>query len=296
MLEKVRKRADDFDVVHFHIDWLHLPLVREFSVATLTTLHGRLDRLELKALYFAFSDLPFVSVSDHQRQPLRNINWAGTVYHGLPRDLLPFKPQATGGYLAFLGRISPEKRPDRAIQIAARAGMPLKMAAKIDKVDQAYWEEMIAPMVKQNSSMEFVGEITEHEKADFLGDALALLFPIDWPEPFGLVLIESMACGTPVIAYRNGAVPEVIASGISGFVVESMDGAVDAVRRLEGIERARVRACFESRFTAERMANDYLTIYSRLTGIDHPPGPSIRSISGNGASIANGPVSERERL
>ena len=195
-----------------------------------------------------------------------NVNWAGNVYHGLPKNLLGFSPEPKGGYLAFLGRISPEKRPDRTIDIAAKAGLPLKIAAKVDKHDQAYWDEKIEPMTKANPNVEFVGEICENQKAHFL-DALALLVPIDWPEPFGLVMIESVACGTPVIAFRSGSVPEVIDDGVSGFVVNSVEEAAKAISRLSEIDRAAVRAAFENRFTVERMARDYLKIYASLPGV-----------------------------
>jgi hypothetical protein len=195
---------------------------------------------------------------------LRSANWIGTIHHGLPCDLLPFQPKASGGYLAFLGRIAPEKRPDRAIEIAVKASMPLKIAAKVDRVDQAYWDEKIHPMVKANANVEYLGEIAEHEKADFLGQASALVFPVDWPEPFGLVMIEAMACGTPVIAFRCGSVPEVVENGVSGFVVESVNQAATAVRQVAGLDRASVRAAFEQRFTIERTARDYLEIYNEL--------------------------------
>jgi glycosyltransferase involved in cell wall biosynthesis len=194
---------------------------------------------------------------------LPGLNWISTIYHGLPRDLLTFNLRPAGTYLAFLGRISPEKRPDRAIEIAARAGIPLKIAAKIDRVDQAYWDEVIGPMVRSNPTVEFIGEITEREKAAFLGNASALLFPIDWPEPFGLVLIEAMACGTPIIAFRNGSVPELVTED-AGFVVSSVDEGVDAASRIGEIDRRAVRACFESRFSAERMTRDYVSVYERL--------------------------------
>ena len=194
-------------------------------------------------------------------------NWVGTVHHGLPRDLLPFRPLGAGDYLAFLGRISPEKRPDRAIEIAVRAGIPLKIAAKVDKADQTYWDDVIRPMVESHPNVEFTGEINESEKADFLGNARALLFPIDWPEPFGLVMIEAMACGTPVIGFRRGSVPEVIEEGVSGFIVDTVNEAVGAVARIDSLSRARTRACFERRFTVERMALDYLAIYRELAGV-----------------------------
>jgi glycosyltransferase involved in cell wall biosynthesis len=264
MLDKVRRRADEFDILHFHIELLHAPLVREFADRTLTTLHGRLDLPDLIPFYGAFGDLPLSSISNHQQGYLRNVNWMGTVYHGLPSDLLP-SPKAAG-YLAFLGRIAPEKRPDHAIEIATRSGMPLKIAAKIDRVDQAYWDEKIRPMVEANSEVEFMGEIGESDKAGFLGGAAALLFPIDWPEPFGLVMIEAMACGTPVIAYRRGSVPEIIQDNVSGFVVDTIEEAITAVRRVADLDRAKVRAAFERRFTAERMARDYVALYRQLLG------------------------------
>jgi glycosyltransferase involved in cell wall biosynthesis len=264
MLEKVRRRADEFDVLHCHVDLLHFPVVRDFAQRTVTTLHGRLDPPDLAQLYAMFDDIPLVSISHDQRWPMPPVRWVGTVYHGLPRDLLPFRPKASG-YLAFLGRISPEKGPETAIEIAARSGMPLKIAAKIDKVDQSYWKERVEPRLLRNSNVEFVGEIDERRKADFLGNATALLFPIDWPEPFGLVTIEAMACGTPVIAFRRGAVPEVIDDGVTGLIVDTLDGAVDAVRRITDIDRARVRQIFEERFTVERMCRDYVAIYRSLT-------------------------------
>ena len=268
MLDEVRRRADEFDVLHFHIEQWHFPLIRDVAERTVTTLHGRLDLPDLKPFYAAFPDIPLVSISNRQRRPLpRRINWVGNVPHGLPRDLLPFSPEPKGGYLAFLGRISPEKRPDRAIDIALRAGMPLKIAAKIDKVDQAYWTEAIAPKIAAHESVEFIGEINERQKAEFLGNARALLFPIDWPEPFGLVMIEAMACGTPVVAFRSGSTPEVIDDGVTGFIVDSIDQALEAVLRAKALDRAGVRATFERRFTAERMARDYLAIYRGLPGV-----------------------------
>lgn len=267
MLEQVRQHAQEFDVLHFHIDFLHYPLANNFADRMVTTLHGRLDLPDLKPFYAVFPQYPLVSISDDQRQPLPSVNWAGTVHHGLPRDLFPFTASPTGDYLAFLGRISPEKRPDRAIEIALRAGLKLKIAAKIDAADQSYWEEVIAPLVAANPNVEFIGEISEDQKADFLGNARALLFPIDWPEPFGLVMIEAMACGTPVIAFRKGSVPEVIEDGVTGFIVKDTEDALAAVRSLEKLERTKVRAAFEERFTAERMAREYLAIYRGLPGV-----------------------------
>ena len=264
MLEEVRRRADEFDILQFHIDFLHGPLVRDFAGRTVTTFHGRLDLPHVVPFYHVFRELPLVAVSSDQRKYLRSANWIGTIHHGLPRDLLPFQPKASGGYLAFLGRIAPEKRPDRAIEIAVKARMPLKIAAKVDHVDQEYWDQKICPMVKANANVEYLGEIAEHEKADFLGQATALVFPVDWPEPFGLVMIEAMACGTPVIAFGCGSVPEVVENGVSGFVVESVNQAATVVKRVANLDRASVRADFEQRFTIERTARDYLEIYNEL--------------------------------
>lgn len=281
MLERVRQRAHDFDVIHFHSHVLHLPIIHPFADKTVTTLHGRLDLPELFSFYSAFPKAPLSSISFNQRLPLpANVNWAGNTYHGLPRDLLQFSPRPAHGYLAFLGRISPEKRPDRAIEIAVRAGVPLKIAAKVDKADQAYWAETIEPMIKANPLVEYIGEISEEQKARFLGDALAMLFPIDWPEPFGLVMIESMACGTPVIAFRAGSVPEVIEDGVSGFVVGSVEEAVSAVSRASKLDRNSVREAFDNRFTAGRMASEYLKIYSSLPGVRRE-GEKMRRMNGH---------------
>ena len=287
MLEEVRKRADQFDLLHFHIDFLHAPMVRQLAVRTLTTQHGRLDLPDLAPFYSVFRELPLVSISNNQRHHLPGANWVGSVHHGLPRDLLPFKPRPSGGYLAFLGRISPEKGPNRAIEIAARAGMPLKIAAKVDRVDQAYWDEFIHPMVKAHPNVEFIGEIDEHEKAAFLGEAAALLFPIDWPEPFGLVMIEAMACGTPVIALRRGSVPEIVEEGVSGFVVDTVEQATAAVRRIPNLDRAKVRNAFERRFTAERMTRGYLEIYRGLATMHSKP---VQARTANGRRNVPPPV------
>ena len=268
MLDSVRDQADAFDVLHFHIDLLHFPVIRDIADRTLTTQHGRLDLPDLMPFYAAFPEVPLVSVSRDQRRPLaRPINWVGNVYHGLPRDLLPFSANPKEDYLAFLGRISPEKRPDRAIQIAAQAGMELKIAAKIDPSDQAYWDSIIAPMIAMHPNVEYIGEINEAQKANLLGNARALLFPIDWPEPFGLVMIEAMACGTPVIAFRCGSVPEVVRSGRSGFIVSTIEEAVKAIKKVETLDRHKVREAFEKRFTVERMTQDYLAIYRGLPGV-----------------------------
>jgi glycosyltransferase involved in cell wall biosynthesis len=252
--------------LHFHVDVLHYPLIRDFVGRTVTTLHGRLDLPELWRVHSSFPDAPLVSVSNDQRKPMPPVRWAGTVYHGLPPDLLPFNPVPHGRYLAFLGRISPEKRPDRAIEIATRAGAQLKIAAKIDKVDQVYWSEVVEPLIKKSLNVEFVGEINEREKADFLANADALLFPIDWPEPFGLVMIEAMSCGTPVIAFRQGSAAEVVDDGRSGALVGDIDQAVAAVTRVRRFDRARVRNSFQRRYTIERVAFQYTRIYCNVPG------------------------------
>ena len=262
MLERLSQRVAEFDIIHFHIDYLHFPLSRRERITHVTTLHGRLDIPDLVPLYQEFQDMPVISISNGQREPLPWANWQATVYHGLPGGLYEFHPEP-GRYLAFLGRISPEKRVDRAIEIARRVGIPLKIAAKVDPVDRDYFESVITPLLS-NSLVEFVGEIGDGEKDDFLGNAYALLFPIDWPEPFGLVMIEAMACGAPVIAYRGGAVPELIEPGHTGFIVESLEDAVESVRRVGQLSRKRCREVFEQRFTATRMAHDYVQQFERL--------------------------------
>lgn len=265
MLDRVMACASRFDVLHFHIDMLHCPLLRRMPVRAVTTLHGRLDLPELQPFYAHFPDFPLVSVSDAQRAPMPPVNWVGTVHHGIPETLLDYCAHPAGDYLAFLGRISPEKRPDHAIEVAARAGLPLKIAAKIDRVDRAYWQEVIRPLVAAHANVEYIGEIDEAAKSAFLGNARALLFPIAWPEPFGLVMIEAMACGTPVIAFSCGSVPEVIEPGVSGYIVHSVDEAVAAVASVASLPRAGVRAAFDKRFTADRMARDYVRIYQGLS-------------------------------
>jgi glycosyltransferase involved in cell wall biosynthesis len=264
MLDDVMRMAPEFDVIHFHIDYMHFPLSRYCALPSLTTLHGRLDLPDLLPVYKKFPDAPLVSISLSQRKPLPRVNWIGNVSHGLPMDLLSFQPQA-GGYLAFLGRISPEKRVDRAIEIARRAGMPLKVAAKIDKADREYYESTIKPLMS-DPHVEFIGEIGEHEKSEFLGNAYAYLFPIDWPEPFGLTMIEAMACGTPTIAFNCGSVSEVMQEGLTGFIVEDMDQAVAAVEKIGTIERTACRNVFEKRFTATHMAEKYLDLYQSMVG------------------------------
>src|SRR5262252_3867512 len=261
MLDKVRERADDFDVLHFHVDYLHFPLFRPDATRILTTLHNRLDLPDDFQFYLRFPEMPLVSVSNAQRTPLRRANFAGTVYHGLPLDLHRPTFEARGGYLAFLGRLSPEKRPDRAIAIARAVGMPLKIAAKADKVNEGcYFREVISPLLRA-PGVEFIGEIDERTKTEFLGHAAALVFPIDWPEPFGLVMIEAMACGTPVLAFRCGSVPEIIDSGVTGDIVESVEQAVQVLPRVLSLDRRQVRRRFEQRFTAGRMAKDYIEVY-----------------------------------
>lgn len=276
MLEQVRLRAREFDILHFHVDLLHFPLTRTLPIPAVTTLHGRLDLPDLMPFYRAFSDVPLVSISNDQRGPMPPVNWVRTVHHGLPPDILPFSPEVSGGYLAFLGRISPEKRPDLAIEIAVRAGLRLKIAAKIDKADKAYWDAVIEPLVRRHSNVEYVGEISESEKAAFLGGALALLFPVDWPEPFGLVMIEAMACGAPVIAFPRGSVPEIIDHGVSGLLVWTVDEAVEAVERVAAMDRSAVRGVFEQRFSVERMARDYVGVYQGLCdGYRAPLAPDL---------------------
>jgi glycosyltransferase involved in cell wall biosynthesis len=263
-LEQVFRRHAEFDVLHFHTDHLHFPLARRHATPHVTTLHGRLDLPELVPLMREFSEMPLVSISDAQRAPLPWAHWQATVHHGLPRDLYRFHP-GPGRYLAFLGRISPEKRCDRAIEIAKRLDLPICIAAKVDPADRAYYEEKIRPLMS-HPLVEYVGEIGEREKGEFLGHAMALLFPIDWPEPFGLVMIEALACGTPVVAYRHGSVPELVDPGVTGFIVDSMDEAVRAAAAAMALDRRRCRQRFEQRFTAERMARDYLAVYERVAG------------------------------
>jgi glycosyltransferase involved in cell wall biosynthesis len=262
MLDQVFSQKDNFDLLHFHVDYWHFPLSRRSRVPNVTTLHGRLDLPDLAPLYQHFRGMPVVSISDAQRKPLPWANWQGTVQHGLPRDSFSLG-RGAGRYMAFLGRTSPEKGLDQAIEIAKRAGVPLKIAAKIDRVDVAYFNNVIKPLL-DHPLIEFIGEIGYPEKAEFLGEATALLFPINWNEPFGLVMIEAMACGTPVIAYPLVSAPEVIQEGVTGFIVPDLESAVSAVPRIEEIDRKKCRQHFEQHFGAERMAQDYLSIYQRL--------------------------------
>ncbi|MBE9607506.1 glycosyltransferase family 4 protein [Acetobacteraceae bacterium H6797] len=272
MLEHVFSQAHKFDVLHFHLDYFPFSLFSRQNVPFVTTLHGRLDLDELSPVYDAFGHVPVVSISDSQREPLPQANFVSTIYHGLPSQLLT-PVRAKHDYLAFLGRICPEKRVDRAIEIARRAGLPIKIAAKIDRVDQEYFDTQIKHLMDQ-PHVEFIGEINEQQKREFLGGAMGLLMPIDWPEPFGLVMIEAMACGTPVIAYRHGSVPEVVEDGKTGFVVRNIDEAVAAARRLPLLPRAAIRARFEERFSATRMAKDYVSVYEQAIAAMRMPIPA----------------------
>jgi glycosyltransferase involved in cell wall biosynthesis len=260
MLDRVRRLAEEFDILHFHIDQFHFPLFRQMADRTLTTLHGRQDSPDLKPLYLGFDEMPLVSISNDQRRPIAKANFVATVHHGIPTNLHTPIYNPRGGYVAFLGRISPEKRPDRAIRMARTLGISLKIAAKVDRADEAYFREKIAPLLN-DPGVEFIGEINERSKAEFLGEALALLFPIDWPEPFGLVMIEAMACGTPVLAFRHGAVSEIIDQGVTGAIVDTMDEAVMMLPRVMELDRRAVRRRFEQRFSSARMAADYAAVY-----------------------------------
>lgn len=262
MLDIIRRHADEFDILHFHIDVLQFPIFQQYFDKCITTLHGRLDLPDCFPIYRAFPTMPLVSISDHQRKPMPPVRWVSTIHHGIPRDSYRLQ-SGVGKYLAFLGRISPEKRADRAIELAKRTGVPLKLAAKVDPVDAAYFAAEIEPLL-DHPLIDYVGEIGEDRKEAFLSNALALIFPIDWPEPFGLVMIEAMACGTPVIAWCNGSVPEVIDHGRTGLIVETIDEAVDAVRRIGDFDRIVIRRVFEQRFSACRMASDYLAVYEEL--------------------------------
>jgi glycosyltransferase involved in cell wall biosynthesis len=297
MLDKVRERADEFDVLHAHIDYLHFPLLRPEAARTLTTLHGRQDLPDHMQFYARFADMPLISISNAQRAPIAKANFVATVHHGLPADLHAPRFDVRGGYLAFLGRIAPEKRPDRAIAIARAAGIPLKIAAKVDKVDEAYFGAAVEPLL-HGPGVEFVGEIGERDKTAFLTEAAALLFPVDWPEPFGLVMIEAMACGTPVLAFRCGSVPEIVDDGVTGRIVGTLDEAVKAVPEVLALDRRRIRARFEERFTASRMAQDYVKVYramarertaARTSARPHPPVPAKPAPLRAASPAGNGP-------
>jgi glycosyltransferase involved in cell wall biosynthesis len=269
MLDKVQRLANEFDIIHFHIDLLQFPLFKELFHKCITTLHGRLDLPDFHPIYRAFPGMPLVSISDDQRRPMPPVNWVSTIPHGLPPELVRFS-RRSGGYLAFLGRISPEKRPDRAIAIAKQSGTPLKIAAKVDVVDRKYFTREIEPLL-DHPLIEFIGEIDDERKTDFLGGALALLFPIDWPEPFGLVMIEAMAAGTPVIAWGQGSVPEVVQDGVSGVIVSCLEQAVEAIKQVRLMDRGAVRETFERRFTVSHMAANYIRTYeSLLQGANRP--------------------------
>jgi glycosyltransferase involved in cell wall biosynthesis len=265
LLEEVFARMTDFDILHFHIDYIHYPISqRQKNLPHITTLHGLLDLPDLKPLYKVFRTVPVVSISNAQRRPLPWLNWQGTVYHGLPMEL--YRPSENpADYLVFLGRVSPEKRLDRAIEIANRTGMTLKVAAKVDNADRKYFDKIIKPLL-DDPLVQWIGEVDEAGKQDLLANAFALIFPIDWPEPFGLVLIEAMACGTPAIAYRCGSVPELVEEGVTGFIVDDLNAAVEAMEKVKDVDRARCRRRFEERFSAERMAHDYLELYRRVLG------------------------------
>jgi len=266
LVDHVIEHVNEFDLIHFHTGYLHFPVCRYLPVPHVTTLHGRLDLPDLVPVFNRFRSEPLVSISNAQRQPLPWANWQATIYHGLPKDLFRFHPER-GSYLAFLGRASPEKRVDRAIDIAKRAGMPLRIAAKVDRADRRYFRNEIEALLN-DPQIEWLGEISDKDKDAFLGNAYALVFPIDWPEPFGLVMIESMACGTPIIAYDCGSVPEVMEDGVTGFIVADLDQAVKGVDRIRDLSRSRCREVFERRFAAERMASDYVEVYNRLIDSD----------------------------
>jgi glycosyltransferase involved in cell wall biosynthesis len=264
LVERVFRDADQFDAIHFHCDYVHFPLVRRERRRTVTTMHGWMYPPDLAGLFQEFCDVPLVSISDSQRTPLPSANWQGTVYHGLPRGEFAFDPRG-GDYLAFLGRMSPEKGVERAIAIAKATGLRLKIAGKIYPEERAYFDTSIAPLLKEcEAFVEFTGELAGPGRNALLGGAKAMLFPIDWPEPFGLVMIEALACGTPVIAWRRGSVPEVIDDGVTGFIVETIEQAVEAVHRIDNLDRARCRTVFERRFDAARMTSDYIEVYKRL--------------------------------
>jgi glycosyltransferase involved in cell wall biosynthesis len=283
--------ADSFDVIHSHLDFLSFPLSRRCTTPVLTTLHGRLDLPELVSIYREYADMPVVSISNAQRMPLPHANWQGTVYHGLP-DLYTFHGNP-GAYLAYLGRICPEKRPDHAIEIAKRVGMPIRIAAKVDPLDREYFETQIVPLL-DHPLVEYLGEITDKDKCDFLGNAAAVLCPYDWPEPFGIVLIEALACGTPVLAYRRGAIPEIIEDGVTGFICDNLEQMVAAVDRLPGIHRQDCRKSFETRFTVKRMVQDYLALYERMAPVarsmPHMNGRSSRLLAQRRTSATEGAI------
>ena len=271
MLAEVRQRIDEFDILHFHIECAHFPIFHDVAGRTVTTLHGRQDLQDLRKLYEFYPDFPLISISDSQRSPAPHLRWIKTIHHGYPKWQYSFSPEPKDDYLAFLGRISPEKGADRAIDIAERSRLPLRMAAKVDVADRGYFDNAIAPLLQRSSMTEFIGEIDESDKSEFLGNARALLFPIDWPEPFGLVMIEAMACGTPVIAFNRGSVAEVVDDGITGFIVEFVEEATEAIKHLSLLDRARIRATFEQRFSAEKMSIGYETAFQTVLAMAQWP-------------------------
>jgi glycosyltransferase involved in cell wall biosynthesis len=287
MLDKVRSHAAEFDVLHFHIDHFHFPIFRHLPIPSLTTLHGRQDHRDYKPFFAGFSDMPLIAISDAQRVPVPHANFVATIHNGIPQNLHEASYRANGGYLAFVGRISPEKGPVDAIRIAQSLGIPLKIAAKVDKVDVSYFREVVEPLLS-TPGVEFIGEISEKDKGPFLRDAIALLFPICWPEPFGLVMIEAMACGTPVLAYRAGAVSEVIDEGITGLIVDNIDQARIALAQVVGLDRRKVRRRFEERFTAHRMAKDYVRIYRSLAHHAAQQARGMKKTSANGGTRISG--------
>lgn len=288
-MDLISERAHDFDIIHFHTDYLHFPITRHLRTPHLTTMHGRLDLPELVPLFKHFAEMPLVSISESQRTPLPWLNWTDTVYHGLPPRLYSYGP-GNGGYFLFVGRISPEKRVDRAIEIAQECGMPLVIAAKIDEADEAYFTEVIRPMLK-DPMVKYVGEVGEQEKRKLLQDARALLFPIDWPEPFGIVMIEAFACGTPVVAYRRGSTPEVMEHGVTGFLVANQQEAIEAARNIGAIDRKRCRESFDRRFTVGRMTARYLQAYEHAIGRQGVRRGMKASGAGSAAAlVANGGV------
>jgi glycosyltransferase involved in cell wall biosynthesis len=283
MLDTVRSCAHEFDIVHFHVEFFHLPFFRQMADRTLTTLHSRQDFHDYGLLYKTYNRMPLAAISRSQASAIPMANVASVIHHGLPANLLRPNLKPKGDYLAFLGRIAPDKRPDRAIEIARAAGIPLKIAAKIDAVDQTYYREKIKPLM-DGPGVEFIGEVNEREKQDFLGNARALLFPIDWPEPFGLVMIEAMACGTPVLAFRNGSVPEVIDEGVTGHIVDTVERAIEVLPQTLALDRKRIRAVFDERFTVARMARDYVRLYRKI--LKKPAQNEVYRINGVGAGLA----------
>jgi glycosyltransferase involved in cell wall biosynthesis len=293
LVELAARESHRFDVIHFHLDYVHFPIVDRLPCPTVTTLHGRLHPPDEEALFEAYPEVPLVSVSDDQRRPIPRARWEATVYHGLPRDVHTFR-EATGAYLAFLGRVSPEKGLDKAVEIARRAGLPLRVAAKIYPEERPYYEREIAPLLRASPWVEFVGEVGGEAKDAFLGNALALLFPIEWAEPFGLVMIEAMACGTPVVAFHRGSVPEVMVDGVTGFVVDDIAGGVDAVGKVAGLGRRACRQVFVDRYDAARMARDYQAVYRKL--VDGEARPTLRDRGHAAGRVPVDPIPYRRGL